>query len=103
MVKKIHKMVLDDRRLKVRELADMVGISKSAVHWILTENLDMRKLRVRCMPRLHTMEQKQRRENDSTECLPMFHSNKADFMRRFITIDETYVHYFTLETKEQSK
>ena len=29
MVKKIHKMVLDDRRLKVRELADMVGISKS--------------------------------------------------------------------------
>ena len=26
MVKKLHKMVLDDRRLKVRELADMVGI-----------------------------------------------------------------------------
>ena len=29
MVKKIHKMVLDDPRLKVRELADMVGISKN--------------------------------------------------------------------------
>ncbi|KYN31555.1 hypothetical protein ALC56_14436 [Trachymyrmex septentrionalis] len=28
MVKKIHKMVLGDRRLKVRELADMVNISK---------------------------------------------------------------------------
>ena len=40
IVKKIHKMVLDDRRLKVRELADMIGISKSAVHRILTENLD---------------------------------------------------------------
>ena len=44
MVKKIHKMVLDDRRLKVHELADMVGISKSSVHHILPENLDMRKL-----------------------------------------------------------
>jgi histone-lysine N-methyltransferase SETMAR len=44
MVKKMHKMVLDDRRLKVREIADMVGISKSAIHCILTENLDMRKL-----------------------------------------------------------
>ena len=39
MVKKIHKMVLDDRRLKVRELADTIGVSKSAVHRILTENL----------------------------------------------------------------
>ena len=28
MVEKIHEMVLDDRRLKVRELADMIGISK---------------------------------------------------------------------------
>ena len=31
MMKKIYKMVLNDRRLKVRELADIVGISKSAV------------------------------------------------------------------------
>ena len=38
MVKKIHKMVLDDHRLKVRELAEMVGISKTAIHRILTEN-----------------------------------------------------------------
>ena len=44
MVKEIHKMVLDDCRLKVPELADMVGIPKSAVHRILTENLDMIKL-----------------------------------------------------------
>ena len=63
MVKKIHKMVLDERRLKVRELADMVGISKSAVHRILTENLDMRKLCARWVPRLLKMKQKQRRED----------------------------------------
>ena len=47
MVKKIHKMILDDRRLKVCELEDMVGISKSAVYRILTENLDMGKLYAR--------------------------------------------------------
>ncbi|GFT72601.1 hypothetical protein TNCV_974471 [Trichonephila clavipes] len=44
MVKKIHKAVLEDRRLKVRELADKVVISKSVVHLKLSENLDMRKL-----------------------------------------------------------
>ena len=75
MVKKIHKMVLDDRRLKVRGLADMIGISKSAVHRLLTENMDMGKLCARWMPRFLTMEQKQRREDVSIECLAMFHSN----------------------------
>ncbi|GFX57474.1 mariner transposase [Trichonephila clavipes] len=42
MVKKIHKELLDDRRLKVRELVDILGISKIAVHRILYETLDMR-------------------------------------------------------------
>ena len=102
-IKKIHKMVLEDRRLKVRELADMAGISKSAVHRILTGNLDMKKMCARWVPRLLTDEQKRRRENISTECLAKFHTNKAEFLRRFITMDETWVHYFTPETKEQSK
>ena len=63
MVKKIHKMVLDNRRLKVPELADMVGISKIDVLRILTENLDMRKLCSRWVPRLPTIEKKPRRED----------------------------------------
>jgi histone-lysine N-methyltransferase SETMAR len=103
MVKKIHKMILDDRRLKVRELADLAGISKSTVHRILTDSLDMRKLCARWVPRLLTMEQKQCREDVSIECLAMFRSNKAEFLRRFITMDETWVHHFTPETKQQSK
>ena len=68
-------MVLDNRGLNVHELADMVGISKSAVYRILTENLDMRKLCARWVPHLHTMEQKERRE--------MFQSN---IRRCFTTI-----------------
>lgn len=102
MVKKIHKMALDDRRLKVRKPADMVGISKSAVHRILTEKLDMRKLCARWVPRLLTIEQKQRREDVSIECLAKFHSNKAEFLRRFITMDETWVHHFTPETRRRN-
>ena len=68
IVKKIYKMVLDDRRLKVRELANMLNIPKSAVHCTLTENLDMRNLCVRWVPRLLIMEQKERREDVSIEC-----------------------------------
>ncbi|EFN89032.1 hypothetical protein EAI_13490, partial [Harpegnathos saltator] len=49
------------------------------------------------------LEQKERREEVSIECLAKFLSNKAKFLRRFITMDETWVHHFTPETKEQSK
>ncbi|KAG5319484.1 SETMR methyltransferase, partial [Acromyrmex heyeri] len=30
-------------------------------------------------------------------------SNPDEFLRRFITVDETWIHYFTSETKKQSK
>lgn len=55
------------------------------------------------MPRLLTAEQKQRREDVSIECLAKFHSNKAEFLRRFISMGETWVHRLTPETKERSK
>ncbi|XP_017475512.1 PREDICTED: putative uncharacterized protein FLJ37770 [Rhagoletis zephyria] len=69
MVKKIHKAVMDDRRPKVPELADIVGISKSTVHRILSENLEMRKQCPRWVPHLLTLDQKQCREEVSIECL----------------------------------
>ena len=81
MVKKIQKWVLDNLLPRVREPAYIEGISKSAVHGILPKNLDMRKLCARRVPRLLKMKQKQRCEDDSIECLAMFHSNKADFLR----------------------
>ena len=83
IVKKIHKMVLDNRQLKVRELADMLTISKSAVNRILTENLDMRKLCARWLPRLLTMKQKQRRDDVSMECIKNFNLGKIKLHSNF--------------------
>lgn len=45
---------------------------------------------------------KQHRE-DIVQGLVMFHSNKTEFLHRFIKIDETWVHHFTPVTKEYSK
>ena len=42
--RKIHDLVLADRRLKVREIAETIGISKDCVGHILHEILGMRKL-----------------------------------------------------------
>ena len=50
-----------------------------------------------------TMKQKHHREDVSIECLAIFHSNKVDFLLRFITMNATWAHHSTSVTKEQSK
>jgi hypothetical protein len=52
MVAKIHDMALKDRRLKLSEIAIIVGISKERVFNILTQELGMRKPSVQWVPRL---------------------------------------------------
>jgi plasmid maintenance system antidote protein VapI len=54
-------MVLDDRRMKVREMAETIGISKERVGYILHEELDIKKLCASWVLRLLTADQKRTR------------------------------------------
>jgi transposase len=103
IIEQVHDMILDDRRLKVREIAVTTGILKERVGYILHEELDMKKLWARCVPRLLTADQKIARMRISEQCLERFNKNKTDFVRRFITMDETWIHHYTPESKQQSK
>jgi transposase len=42
IIEQVHDMVLDDGRMKVREIAETTGISKERVGYILHEELDMK-------------------------------------------------------------
>jgi transposase len=44
IIEQMHDMVLDDWRMKVREIAETIGISKVRVGYILHEELDMKRL-----------------------------------------------------------
>lgn len=103
IVEKIHDIVLDDPKVKVRELAEAVGISTGSVVSILHNDLGMRKLTARWVPRLLTIDQKRERVRTSQHCLDMFKRNPADFLRRIVTIDETWIHHYTPESKESAK
>jgi len=74
-------MILDDRRMKVREIAETTGISKERVGYILHEELDMKKLCARWVPRLLTADRKHTRMKISEQCLECFNKNKTVFMR----------------------
>ncbi|XP_065671876.1 protein GVQW3-like [Hydra vulgaris] len=46
-IAKVHQTVLDDRRIKVREIAEVMNISKQRICHMLHEILGMRKLSAR--------------------------------------------------------
>ena len=96
-------MILDDRRMKVREIAETTGISKERVGYILHEELDMKKLCARWVPRLLTADRQRTRMKISEQCLEGFNKNETDFVHRFITMDETWIHHYTAESEQQSK
>lgn len=103
MVNRIHDMVLSDRRLKVRELVVATRVSKGTVISILHEKLGLRKISARWVPRLLSEENKRTRVVNSETLLARIRRNPQDFWRRLITVDETWIHHYTPETKEQSK
>ena len=103
MVNKVHDIVMTDRRVTERYIASTVGISQVRVHSILTEDLEMRKLSARWVPRLRTVDQKHTRRTLSRTNLNLFEEDPANFLKRFVTTDETWVHYFTPEAIQQSK
>ena len=62
----------------------------------------MRKLFSKWVPRLRTFDQKQQRTKDSERFLELFKRGKKDFLRQYVAMDETWVHYYTPETKRSS-
>lgn len=52
MVDLMHQTVMEDHRLTVKDIAQACGISSEWVHKILHQDLDMKKLSARWVPRL---------------------------------------------------
>ena len=93
---------MGDRRLSVCYIATSVGISTGSVHSILTDNLLMKKVSARWVPRMLSDVQKANRVDASTTLLCLFNENPDNFISRFLTVDETWLHHFDPESKVQS-
>ena len=103
MIDKIHDIGINDRRLKVRKIGEAVNISLGRVWHILHECLGMRKLSARWVPGLLTASYKRARVVVSEQCLGIFQRNSKEFLRRYVIVDGTWIHYYTPGTKNQSK
>ena len=92
----VREEVLNDRRVTVREIAVEVEISTGSVHSILTEDLRMRRVSAKFVPKLLTEEQKELRKEickDMLDCA----NHDPEFMKTIITGDETWVYGYDPE------
>ncbi|CAH2100850.1 unnamed protein product [Euphydryas editha] len=103
IVEKIQDIVLENRRVTVRDLVEALGISLGSVSNILTEVVGLRKLCAQWVPHSLTMEQKHIRMRLSQQHLERFRKDRVDFVRRFITMDETWVYHHDPESKQEAK
>ena len=60
-IAEVHQIVCENRRLTARSTAEEVNLDRETVMKILTEDLDMRKVCAKMVPKELTEEQKQRR------------------------------------------
>jgi len=96
-VDRVRTLVRSDRRLGVRVIAEELSIYRETVQHIVKEDLGMRKISTKMVPRILTHDQKQCRLHISSDLL-----RNAEMFDRAITGDETWCFQYDLETKRLS-
>ena len=69
---------MENRWLTVKEIAEACRLSYEQMHEVLRENLDLKKLSARWVPRLLTIDQKRIRMDMSRECFSLFQNDPAN-------------------------
>ena len=89
LINQVRTLVMQDRRVTVRELAEEVGISTGSVHSILTDDLAMQRVSAKFVPKLLTMEQRQLHLEDVQDMLDSANSD-PEFLNTVKTLSIAY-------------
>jgi len=83
-------------------IASEFNLNNTTFHQILTEELAMRKLCAKIVPKNLTIEQKENRKDVYLHLLERIQSDR-NFLKNVITGDETWIFEYDPETKRQNK
>ncbi|GFR71535.1 transposase [Elysia marginata] len=100
---RVDQLIRENRRVKQIDISIEIGISQERVHHIITNHLGYRKVSARWGPRMLTPQMKLQRVQICRELLAKFDEDGEDFLRQVVTGDESWVHHFDPESKQQSK
>lgn len=101
-VERIRLLVRSDRRLTVRLIADNLNLNHTTVHQVLTNELGMKKISAKFVPKNLTPEQKDNRKEVCSNLLERIETD-PDFLTNVITGDESWIFEYDPETKRQSQ
>ena len=87
----------------LRRVADELGISKSRVHDIMNNQLDMSKVCSRWVPKLLTPLQRINRVECCQELLQESEADPAKFFGRVITGNELWIYHYDSLTQQEAK
>ncbi|XP_037573529.1 protein GVQW3-like [Dermacentor silvarum] len=96
VIVEVNALVMRDCRATIREIAKEVGISTFSAHSIMIEDLAMKRVAAKFMPKLLTVEQEQCRVEVSQDMLDST-NNEPNFMNTIITGDESWYDGYDLE------
>ena len=94
----VREKMLEVPRLTVQEIVAEVRISTGSVHSILTEDMNLRRVSAKFVPKLLTKPQKELRKEISEDMLDLA-NHDPEFIKTVITVDEMWVYGYDPETK----
>jgi len=100
IIDQIHELILEDRRISAKSVAEQLGISRERVGSIIHEDWDMTKLSAKWVPICLNADQKHQWCQSSEQILEFFRCDPKDFLLRLVTMDETWLYHYDPETKK---
>jgi len=99
IIDQIHELMLEDRLISAKSIAEQLDISREWVGSIIHEDLDIRKLSAKWVSKCLNADQKRQRCQSCEQDLEFFRREPNYFLSRFLTMDETWLYHYDPETK----
>lgn len=99
----VKKLIIADRRITYRQIQEILGIGASTLNSILHEDLKVKKLCSLFIPHSLSESQRSARVNWCKKMLDKYDSGDSKLVDSIVTGDETWLYYFDIPSKSQSK
>jgi hypothetical protein len=97
-VAKVREVIREDRRRMIQDVCNILVLLYGTCQRILSDELDMRRIAAKFVPRLLTDDQKQRRLEVCMERKEQVR-NGPDFLSKVVTGDESWIYAYDPKTK----
>ena len=102
IIDQTHELLLEDRRISAKSIAEQMGISCERVESAILEDVDLRKLSAKWVPKCLNADQKRQRCQSFEQILEFFRRDPNDFLSQLVTMEEAWLYHYELDTKQQS-